>query len=206
MPAKQDGNRRGKFAKALLFAVICLVLVLFLAPPEMPQGALVQERNITANIVGQANEDKVYAISDQWLGFLVDQVAWHAYVRDIDIPLTRRDRLRVYLDDRVEAATALIKVACYRLVGIWIWLLLALPMFAAVIIDAVMTRKARQHQFRYVSHTLQRASGSMIGSIVALLIVGMFVPFPLPYMLTALLMAPLGWLTWNWIANLPKRV
>ena len=206
MPAKHEGNRRGKFAKALLFAVICIILVLFLAPPEIPQGALVQERDITTNIVGQANEEKVYAISDRWHGFLVNQDAWHAYVRDIELPLTHRNRLQAYLDDRVEAAVALIEIACYRLVGIWIWLLLALPMFVAVIVDAVMTRKARQHQFRYVSHTLQRTSGAMIGAIIALLIVGMFVPYPLPYMFTAVLIVPLGWLVWNWLANLPKRV
>ncbi|MEL0583451.1 MAG: DUF4400 domain-containing protein [Candidatus Thiodiazotropha sp. (ex. Lucinoma kazani)] len=189
-----------------MFAAICLILVLFLAPPEMPQGALVQERGITAGIVGEASEEKVYAISDQWHGYLVDQDAWHARVHDIDLPLTHRYNLRAYLDDRVEAATALIEIGCYRLAGIWIWLMLALPMFVAVIMDAVMTRKARQHQFRYVSHTLQRASGAMIGTIIALLIVGMFVPYPLPYMLTAFLIVPLGWLTWNWIANLPKRI
>lgn len=206
MPAKSDGNRRGKFAKALLFAVICLILVLFLAPPEIPQGALVQERGITAGIVGETNEEKLYAISDQWHGFLVDQDTWHAHVHEIDLPLMHRYKLRAYLDDRIEATAALIEIGCYRLAGIWIWLLLALPMFVAVIVDAVMTRKARQHQFRYVSHTLQRASGAMIGAILALLIVGMFVPYPMPYSLTAVLIIPLGWLIWNWIANLPKRI
>ena len=206
MTTRTDANRRGKFAKALLFAVICLILVLFLAPPEMPQSALKQERGITASLIGEDNEEKIHAISDRWHGLLVDQNAWYAHVQDIDLPLTHRRNLRAYLYDRVEAAVSLIEIGCYRLAGIWIWLLLALPMFVAVVMDAAMSRKVRQHQFRYVSHTLQRASGAMIGTIVALLIVGMFVPYPLPYMLTAFLVVPLSWLTWNWIANLPKRI
>ncbi|MCG7871022.1 MAG: DUF4400 domain-containing protein [Candidatus Thiodiazotropha lotti] len=206
MPSQSDNSRRGKLAKAILFAMICIILVLFLAPPAVLQSAFAQEREITADLVGYSNEEKIHSMSDRWNRSLVDREAWHAGARNIELPLTHHNRLASYLEDRVEAAAALIEIGCYRLASIGIWLMLALPLFIAVVVDAVMTRKVRQHQFRYVSHTLQFASGTAIGVVVALLLAGLFIPYPLPYTLTAFLGIPLAWLIWNWVANLPKRI
>jgi len=203
---KSSSSERSNLGKAFLFSVICIVLVMFLAPPELPRTAMDQERLTTMNLAGTTVEHDIHVTAQNWYETLVDRKKWHAGARDVDLPLVNQERLARYLDNRVEATAALVEIGLYRLSGLWIWLMVALPLLAATAVDAAMTREVRKHQFRYTSHTLQFAAGSSIGWLVVLITAGAFIPYPIPYVFSAVLAIPLGWMIWSWIANMPKRL
>lgn len=206
MAKPSSSPERGKIGKATLFLVICVILIAFLAPAKLLRGALFDERLATAKIAGLSVEHDINATATSWSKWLVDREKWHAGIRELDLPLVNRVRLASYLDERAEALAAMAEVGCYRLAGLWGWLMVALPLLFAVFLDAAMTRKARQHQFRYTSHTLQHTAGTLIGILIALLVAGLFIPYPLPYVMTAMVGIPLAWLSWSWIVSMPKRL
>lgn len=197
---------RGKLGNAILFLMICVILIAFLAPAQMLRSAQFDERLSTSETVGFGVEKDINALASAMSKRLVDRDRWHAGARSVDLPLVNRERFARYLEDRADAAASMVEIGCYRLAGLWIWLMVALPLLSAVILDAVMVRKARQHQFRYTSHTIQHTAGTMIGVMIALLVAGLFIPYPMPYVMTAIIAIPLAWLSWSWIANLPKRL
>lgn len=205
--ANQDNtNKRGKFAKAVLASSAALIIVAFIAPASMIRGAMKTEMELTRAIAGTAVASDIYHTANTMSKHMIDRERWRQVIRGIKPPLMNHSRLHRLLDDRVDAAAALIEVGCYRVAGFWAWFALAIPLLIATIVDGAMVRKVRQHQFRYASHTSHTISGGMIGGFIALMIGGVLAPVPLPYIATAVLALPLGLMIWKWIGDLPKRL
>jgi hypothetical protein len=64
-----------------------------------------------------------------------------------------------------------IYLLCWRLAQIWLWFLYLTPFLAAIVFDALMTRRIKIDSFRYSSPTLYNASWHlMIGGAAAMLL------------------------------------
>ena len=206
MANKSNNQNRGKIATAILVCVVSIIVMVFILPNSHLTDALHKERQLTYALTGGNIERKVFLTAIQISTSITNKQGWHTAVNNIDLPMVNKWRLRKFLNNRIDVAISAIQIGSYRVSSLWLWLSLLIPLLIAVIVDGIMTRKIRQNQFTYTSHSVQTASGRMIGVIAMLLIAGLFIPISLPYVAAAPGGLVLAGLIWNWIANLPKRV
>lgn len=199
-------GEKSKTTKVLIFIFICIILIAFLAPASLPKSAMEKEISMTNSIAGEKITLEISRTAQKINKALVDKDQWVKTVRDVDLPLANKTKLSKMLVERTEAITSTLEATSFRLASILAWLLPALPLLMATVLDGLLERKIRQYRFSYTSHGVHASTGTALAFIFLGLLAGMFIPAPIPYVGIVFIIPFIMVFVWVWLANLPKRL
>lgn len=111
-----------------------------------------------------------------------------------------------WLIDRLHVLHLMYYLLIYRAMFLSSWTWPALGLVAGFVLYGQMRRLASQWNFSYVSPLKRRTAMSMLAACVALFVVALFLPAPMPAFVLPLSVAAIGYGLKLWIESIQKRV
>lgn len=199
--------------RGVIAIILIQIVVLFLYDTQGYVTKLIQsERNMNTFIVGKQSEAVIkeranifftetlidtglYGAGNKW-------AAETARVNRADL----ESHTRGWLRQRLDAVWMFLWLMSYRLIGISVWLILAIPLAVALIVDAFIYREIRKWRYQMSSPFNQNMHEKMSHWLFGIVVYLPFAPFPMPSWITPIAIMAVMIMLRGAIANLQKRI
>lgn len=201
-----EGKKNNKDSALFWRAMVALLVfaVALLVPTETVVRAVSAERQMTAGLLGEEQEARLYetAVGLESHTLNINEIG-SATESGL---MGSNTKLSGWLDSRVEMLKSWGHLVAYRVAAIFSWVMLCLPFIAATVIDGFYTREGRKYLFVAQSPWRHMKAAQLFGGAIFLIPFSIFIPIALPPVLTPILMILAAVALWLMLINMQKRI
>lgn len=210
--AKQGGGGLG-MTRTIIGIILIQMAVLFLYDTKNYMTDLIKhERALNRAVIGEDAESRLKdGANELFTGVFITPGLYGATQAWADTTgsINRAEleaHSRNWLKQQLDSVWMLLWTMSYRAVGIFVWMLLAIPMIVAMFADALLYREIRKWRYELTSPFSQNLHEKVSHWLTGLVIYLPFAPIPMPSWVTPLALLLIAFMMRGVFANMQKRI